>query len=381
MNAQIHSNPELAYEEFQAHDNIVAFLRRLGFKVTPHAFSVTTSFEAEYGSGGRVVTFNAEYDALPEIGHACGHNLIATASIASFLGLAAALRKSSIQGRVRILGTPAEEGGGGKLPLIDAGAFKDVDACLMIHPGPSGLTPPHISGSAYSTSLANSKINIDFTGKPAHAGMAPWQGVNALDAVVLAYNGISMLRQQIQPVERIHGVITNGGARPNVTPARASLNYYIRAQSAKDVRALRARVENCFRGAATATGCEVQITDQNFYYDLRPSKPLCRIYQSAMASLGSNVTCDFDAEPMSGSTDQGNVSYECPSFHGGFAIPAEKGAYNHTPGFTTAAGSEEAFKRCLLTAKGMALAGWKVLSDDHVAEEIRRAFEEDKTIG
>lgn len=157
---------------------------------------------AEYGSGGHVVAFNAEYDALPDIGHACGHNLIAMMSIGAFLGLAEAIKTYGIEGRVRLIGTPAEEGGGGKLKLIEAGAFRDVDACLMTHPGPEE-TSAGFTGDAYMPTLANCKFSIHYTGKAAHAAMNPWQGVNALDAVVLAYNGISALRQQIRPDERI----------------------------------------------------------------------------------------------------------------------------------------------------------------------------------
>lgn len=223
---QIHSEPELAYEEFKAHDNFVESLKSLGIDVTPHAYGVETAFVAEYGSGGRLVTFNAEYDALPGIGHACGHNLIASASFAGFLGVVAALKESGSPGRVRLLGTPAEEGGGGKLKLIDAGAYKDTAACLMIHPGPQYLLPGSIQGVAAIKMLANVKWKISFTGRTAHAAMEPWNGLNALDAVCLSYNAVSMLRQQIKPFERIHGVIVQGGDRPNVVPDRCSVQYY-----------------------------------------------------------------------------------------------------------------------------------------------------------
>jgi amidohydrolase len=227
--------------------------------VTPHAFGLATSFSSEFGSGGRVVAFNAEYDSLPEIGHACGHNLIATASITAFIGLAAMLRESKAPGRVRIYGTPAEEGGGGKLVLIDAKAYADVNACLMVHP-----TPPwpknslRTTGSAYGTTNANVKSNAKFTGKQAHAAVAPYEGVNALDAVVLSYNGMSMLRQQIRPSDRIHSVILEGGQRPNVITANTTMQYYVRSASLKGARVLRERVKNCLEGAALATGCEVE---------------------------------------------------------------------------------------------------------------------------
>ena len=211
---------------------------------------------AEYGSGGCVVAFNAEYDALPDIGHACGHNLIAMMSIGAFIGLAEAIKTFGIEGRVRLIGTPAEEGGGGKLKLIDAGAFSDVDACLMTHPGPEE-TSAGFTGDAYMPTLANCKFSIRYTGKAAHAAMNPWQGVNALDAVVLAYNGISALRQQIRPDERIHGIIAQGGTRPNIITAHAALDYYVRSPTLKSANDLVDRAKGCFDGAALQTGCSV----------------------------------------------------------------------------------------------------------------------------
>lgn len=247
----------------------MALLGELNFHVTPHAYGLATSFEAEFGGGGRVVVFNAEYDALPDIGHACGHNLIATASISAFLGLVAALKATNAPGRVRLLGTPAEEGGGGKVKLLNAGAYKDVDACLMVHPVPMSLAdeavppacencgcsavPGKATGVAYMRTLANKKFNARFTGKPAHAALAPYQGLNSLDAVVLGYNGVSMLRQQMKTTDRIHSIILEGGTRPNIITASATTQYYVRSTSLEDTAALKRRVTNCLDGAALAT--------------------------------------------------------------------------------------------------------------------------------
>ncbi len=209
-----------------------------------------------------MVAFNAEYDALPGMGHACGHNLIAIASIAAFFGLAAQLKASKVPGRVRLIGTPAEEGGGGKVLLIDAGAYKDVDACLMVHPAPPWPKSPasmvQTTGSAYSTTNANVKFNVSFIGKPAHAAVAPYEGVNALDAAVLSYSAVSMLRQQTRPEDRIHSVILEGGQRPNVITASTKSQYYVRSGTLKAARKLKERVKNCFDGAALATGCKVE---------------------------------------------------------------------------------------------------------------------------
>ena len=246
----------------------MALLRSNDFNVTPHAYGIGTSFEAEYGSGGSLLVFNAEYDALPGIGHACGHNLIAVAALAGFFAIAATLREYKIPGRVRILGTPAEEGGGGKLPLIAAGAYQGVTACLMIHPFPNAEAMGG-AGNAYFTTLARHKIIARYTGRTAHAAAAPERGLNALDAVVLSYNGISMLRQQMKNTDSIHGVILEGGKRPNVIPREAALEYYVRSLTLRDADDLLERVKKCFDAGASATGCSVEyIHDRR--WDLKP---------------------------------------------------------------------------------------------------------------
>ncbi|PQE10202.1 Peptidase dimerization domain protein [Rutstroemia sp. NJR-2017a WRK4] len=378
INEKIHANPELGYNEIQAHSNITNLLTTLGYTVTPSAYNLPTAFSAEYGTGGRLVTYNAEYDALPDIGHACGHNLIATSSIGAFLGLASALRSSQVPGRVRLLGTPAEEGGGGKLKLIDAGAYDDVDACMMVHPYQRDTSDGYV-GSAYSTTLANHKFKIRYTGKPSHAAMAPWEGVNALDAVVLAYNAISVLRQQIKPYERINGVIESGGTRPNIITASAGLVYYIRSATLKEADELKARAIKCFEGAAMATGCTVEYEEINTYADTRPNKTICSQYAAAMADLDSPVECDFKhIENAPGSTDMGNVTYTCPGFHGWYSITSTHS--NHTPGFTSAAATQPAHDLTIITAKAMATAGWNILTDDEVAKQVRKDWEEDENI-
>ncbi|KAL4862777.1 hypothetical protein BDV12DRAFT_206989 [Aspergillus spectabilis] len=371
INRVIFNNPELGFEEFQAHDNLVTLLRSLGFEVTPHAYGVETSFFTEYGSGGRVVIFNAEYDALPGIGHA-----------SSFLGVVAALKASGAPGRVRLLGTPAEEGGGGKQILVDAGAFKDVDACFMSHPAPCQMvSDATLTGEAYGTTLAMAKFTASFSGKPAHAGAAPYQGVNALDALTLAYNAVSMLRQQTKDHDRIHFIVEKGGDAPNVIPSKASSVNQVRSATMKELRELKARVKKCFEGSAIATGCMVEFQDILEYADLRPNKVLCGAYASEMAQLGWPVECDLTkTTPGSGSTDQGNVSYACPSFHSMFSIDSQPGAFNHTAGFTVAAGTESAYRKSIASAKGMALAAWKVLVDDQFAKRVQEDFEADAGI-
>ncbi|KAJ6023696.1 Peptidase M20D amidohydrolase predicted [Penicillium herquei] len=398
INQKIWSTPELAYEEHAAHDNICNFFEALSeeYIVNRQAYGVSTAFEIRYtyGAGGRVVAYNAEYDALPGMGHACGHNLIATSAIASFLATTETMKTlySDTEGfSVRLLGTPAEEGGGGKLKLIDAGAYKDVDACFMVHPFPVLTGAPELLSSSSDSSqyLANDKVSVTFTGKPAHASAAPWEGINALDAVVAAYVNISMLRQQILPTQKIHGVVLKGGERPNVIPASTTVQYYIRSPTKKTLTPLTERVVKCFEAAATASGCTVEfewyemssdisdwiITDsfrEPAYTDMKYNKPICESYTSAMNAMGYSTI--YDAAGQEGGLS--NVSYEVPGFHGGFYIHTD--GVNHTPQFTAGAGSEESFQRSLYCAAGMAVVGCRVLADDGFAGAIKADFQKEK---
>ncbi|KAL6359091.1 hypothetical protein LRP88_09291 [Fusarium phalaenopsidis] len=396
LNYEIHSNPELAYHEHRAHSTFTSLLTSppfadLGITVTPHAYGLETSFSADFGSGGRLVVFNAEYDALPGIGHACGHNLIASSALTAFIGAVYALKASAKPGRVRLLGTPAEEGGGGKIPLIEAGPYNDAAACLMTHPGPQYLLSGNVTGVAAAKMLANVKWRVSFQGKTAHASMEPWNGVNALDAVCLSYNAVSMLRQQIRPHERIHGVFNEAGDRPSVIPGTTSVSYYVRSDTLAATERLWARVKACFDGAALATGCTISYEPINTYADLRSSLPLCKAFIQAMdtAAAGNTPWPDSGArkdeiislfEPsdfIGGSTDMGNVTYVCPGIHVAFGIDTAHGQGNHTSGFADAAALEKSFNRAVEWGQGMAIVGWRVLNEDTFAEEVRREWEDD----
>ncbi|KAJ6158453.1 hypothetical protein N7485_011279 [Penicillium canescens] len=372
---QIWSNPELAFKEYNAHNNICTFFESLnddnGYKITRQAYGIETALEITYkqGHGGRIVAFNAEYDALPGMGHACGHNLIATSSIAAFLATVETMkalysnnRTPSTSYEVRLFGTPAEEGGGGKLLLINAGAYKSVDACFMVHPFPILSGAPDLLSSSSCTGqyLANDKVQVTYTGKPAHASAAPWEGVNALDAVVSAYVGISMLRQQIKPTDKIHGVVLRG---------------------VKELRPLTEKVVKCFEAAATATGCTVEFEWEASYKDMKINKPICDSYVSAMNAMGHSTIFDAAGQEgglSGGSTDMGNVSYEVPSFHGGFYIATD--GVNHTPQFTAGAGSEEGFQRSLHCAAGMAVVACRNLVDDSFAKAVESDFRKDNAL-
>jgi len=328
--------------------------------------------------------FNAEYDALPGMGHACGHNLIATSSIAAFIATAEAIENSSISARVRLLGTPAEESGGGKIKLINAGAYRGVDACLMAHPGPSTMkgtgTKTAMDGVSATRSLARKQVSVTFKGKNAHAGLKPWDGNNALDAVVASYVNISLLRQQIPPTARVHGVIRQGGAEPNIIPDYACLEYFIRDTSADSVNNLAARVENCFKAGALATGCSAECVwnEAADYKDLRPNMALAKIFTGHMASLGKNYLCDGRTEGMGASTDMGNVCYEVPGFHCSFSVGCEvQDASPHNRKFAAAAGTNSAFENALGVALGMAMTAYDILADGGQFEDIRSEFVEE----
>ena len=278
---------------------------------------------------------------------------------------------------VRLIGTPAEEGGGGKLHLINAGAYKDVSACLMAHPFPvlSGAPSLLSSGCCSGQYLACDIVAVTFIGKPAHASAAPWEGVNALDAVVAAYVNISMLRQQILPTQKIHGVVLRGGERPNVIPASTTVEYSIRSETVSDLKPLTEKVVKCFEAAATATGCTVEYEWEPSYKDMKVNRPICESYVKAMNAMGHSTIYDAVGQKgglSGGSTDMGNVSYEVPGFHGGFYIPAE--GVNHTPQFTAGAGSEEGFRRSLYCAAGMAVVAVRVLGDEEFAKDVEGNF-------
>ncbi|KAL4862826.1 hypothetical protein BDV12DRAFT_206975 [Aspergillus spectabilis] len=385
INQKIWSNPELAYEEHEAHKNICEFFENLndqGYTVRRQAYGLETAFEIEFRHGtgdGRIVAFNAEYDALPGIGHACGHNLIATSSIAAFVATCESIKavSSGTSYTVRLLGTPAEESGGGKIRLLEAGAYKDVDVCLMIHPMPLAAEHPSLLSIATAPTggfLANDKVKVTFTGKPAHAAVAPWEGINALDAVVAAYVNISLLRQQLLPSQKVHGVIVNGGDRPNVIPMSASVDYYIRSPTLKTLKPLTEKIIKCFESAATATGCKVDFEWGPSYADLRTNTPICESYVSALRAMGHQAVFSIPAQERSGggSTDMGNVSYAVPGFHGIFTIPAD--GVNHTPQFTAGAGSLESYKRAMNCAAAMAVVACRMLDDDKFAEQVKADF-------
>ncbi|RGB28334.1 hypothetical protein C1646_767943 [Rhizophagus diaphanus] len=377
ISLQIHENPELSYKETFAHNLLVNYLKDQGFKVTPSAYNIETAFIAEFsskGGEGRIVSFNSEYDALPGIGHACGHNLIAISGVAAAIALKAVFEKHEIPGKVKLFGTPAEEKGDGKIDLIKAGAYDDVDVSLMVHPSP-------YEGSFFSY-YALENWDIEYFGRNAHAAGIPWEGINALDAMVLAYNNIGLLRQQILPTDRIHGIITNGGKAPNVIPDYTSAEFIIRGKTLENLRALKPRVQKCFEAAATATGCteangakDPKITRKRELFDMNINVPLGERYEEHLRKFGIEFKPKEEQEKVSlGSTDQGNVTYVVPGIHPLYDIKAPQGSGNHTIGFTNAAKTEFAHEATLTASKGIALTALDFLIDDEFAKQVKCTF-------
>ena len=364
LSRNIWNNPELSFKEFNAHTWLTEYLEKKGFAVEKRYKGIETAFKATFGSGRPNICVICEYDALPEIRHACGHNLIAEAGVAAGLGIKAALESGNgIKGRLTVLGTPAEESGGGKIMLIEKKAFDDVDVAMMVHPGPLNvLSAPGLASASYE---------VTYKGESSHASAYPWNGLNALDAAVIAYNSISVLRQQIKPDCRVHCIIKEGGVAVNVIPDKAVLQYMIRAPTRDEREKLATRVGLCFEAAKTATKCkEIKIVQDREHYDeLVSNQELGNCFKQNMPG----VEWSTEGKDTAGSSDMGNVSYKVPSIHPVYAIG---NAFNHTKEFNDLADTLEAHEATLRFAEGLALTGLDVLTDPELLKRIRLEFEE-----
>ncbi|XP_076611604.1 peptidase M20 domain-containing protein 2-like [Chaetodon auriga] len=376
LSQDIWSCPELAYEESKSHDRLVKFFgEEEGWRVDSH-FKLETAFRATWGGEGseRVnVGFLCEYDALPAIGHACGHNLIAEAGAAAAVGLKAVLentRKLPVCVQVTVLGTPAEEDGGGKIDLLREGAFDDMDVVFMAH--------PLQDDAPYLPLVAKHDVTIKYHGKASHASAYPWEGINALDAAVLCYNNLSVLRQQMKPDWRVHGIIKHGGVKPNIIPAYTELEYYLRTPSRAELLVLKEKAEMCFRSAAVATGCEVEVEyAKNAFDNILRNTTLEDLYESNGRALGMEFTTDEEVlKNASGSTDFGNVSFVVPGIHPYFYIGSK--ALNHTEEYTVASGDDRAQFFTLRTAKALAMTALDVLLRPELLQKVKLEFTEAK---
>lgn len=319
----MYENPETAFEEHESSSRLATYLGSQGFDVTYPAYDIPTAFEATVGTTGPRVVICAEYDALPGVGHACGHNIIATSSLGAAIALAPAVETLGI--RVTVLGTPAEEGGGGKIDLLEAGAFEDAAMSMLVHPSPMNMADPRL--------LAAQGVTVHFHGKEAHAAAAPQAGINALDAFVQAYNSVSTMRQQFEPGDRVHGVIDHGGVAPNVIPALTTSRWIVRATTAARFEALKAKVLACFEAAAAATGCTVEMEFEGEpYTDLISDPKLASLFAENSEALGRPMpSYEQLGIETAASSDMGNISHVVPSIHPSVAIDTT--SVNHQPEF------------------------------------------------
>jgi amidohydrolase len=363
----IHANPELCYKEEKASAWLTEFLEKRGCRVERGTGGLPTAFRAEVsGSGpGPTVAIMAEYDALPQIGHACGHNIIATAAAGAGAAAAAVAGGAALPlpGRVVVIGTPAEEGGAGKVRLLEAGVFRDVDVAMMIHP----LCRTRL----WRPSLGLMKVRAEYFGWAAHASSAPWKGVNALNAVIGLFNGLDAMRQQLRPDARVHGVITAGGQQANIIPEYTAAEFYLRSPDVAYLPELRRRFEAAAEGAATATGCRVQVTvDPVIHAPVRPNHAMLAVFGKNLERIGFPV--DREDSGGAGSTDAGNVSQALPTIHPYIRITADD-VPNHSRDFTTAAASPMARTGMLAAAKALALTALDLLASP---ETLRAAKDE-----
>jgi len=358
------ANPETAYQEFKARDYLTSFLEKKGFEVEKSVGGVETSFlarPAECPQTRPTVAMLAEYDALPKIGHACGHNLIAAASLGAALVLRRILGDKA--GGLLLVGTPAEEGGGGKALLAEAGVFKDIDAAMMFHP--SSLNIP---GKGM---LGRVKFTVEFFGRTAHAAGSPDQGINALDALIIAYSSINAFRQHLRPDGRIHGVITHGGDQPNIIPDYAAALFYVRGASRSYRDELLEKVRNCCEGAAMAMGCEFKLEESQPVIDSMKRNPsLEAAVTNNMKELG--ITIDHD-NGRRGSSDMGNLSHYLPAIHPYLAI-VDPDIAGHTTEFRDATVTTRGRKTLLDAAKMLAMTGWDYLNSAELREKVKDDF-------
>jgi amidohydrolase len=360
----IHALAEVGFEEIESSRLLSAVIERHGFRVERGISGMPTAFVARHGDAGPHVAFVCEYDALRGLGHACGHNLIATSSAGAGIALARSLSDNGVNARVTIVGAPAEEGGGGKIPLCHDGLFNDCDAVLIFHP--SDRT------ASLQYALACTHWEWTFRGKAAHAAGNPDHGINALDAFVHAYNGVSLWRQQLRDDARVHGFIIEGGTAPNIIPELTRGEYLTRARDGEYLRAMNTRFRAIFEAAAQATGCELQLDERETYLDLRSNAVLAERASVHLAGVGLKEDRVIPWE-RTGSTDVGDVSYAAPTLHPEFAI-ADEGIGPHTHAFRDAAVSPRGEAAMLQAAEVLARIGADVIVDSDVRTRVRDAF-------
>ncbi len=366
VSSEIYAHPELKFEEVFAARLLADKLRAAGFDVEVGSAGMETAISAVHPavSDGPTVAILGEYDALPEIGHACGHNLIAAAGLGAALAVGAV--KDSLPGKLIFFGTPGEEGGGGKVKMVEAGLFEGVDAAMMFHPSSDTVLD--------RTSLAITEVEIEFAGKPAHASGSPEKGINALDAVIQTFNGLNALRQHIKDGARIHGIITDGGAKPNIVPEHAAALFYVRALQNEYRDELLEKLRACAQGAALATGATLAFNIVGHSYKaMRPNHALGDAFVSNLATLGEPLDPPPPGSGM-GSTDMGDVSQAVPSIHAYIRI-CDRDIAGHSREFAQASISERGQDVMLTAAKALAMTAIDVLASPDLVVRMHEEFE------
>ncbi len=369
LSLKLHANPEIAFQEEKAAAWLADYLEGEGFALERGICNIATAFRASYGQGEPRVAILAEYDALPGVGHGCGHNIIGTASTAA--GLAAKTVVDETGGTVLVIGTPAEEAAGGKVYMADRGAFKELTCAMMAHPGNRDV--------AVGYALACLELNVEFQGRAAHAAARPEAGLNALDAMIASFVNIGLLRQQLRDSARIHGIITDGGQAVNVIPHHTAASLLIRAED--DVyldESLKEKVLACFRAAAEATGCRLEHRwgEESRYKAMRSNHALAEAYRANIEGLGRKVI-EPESRRSMGSTDMGNVSAIVPAIHPSITV-APPDIPIHTVEFREMAASEAGHKALLDSAKALAMTAVDVLTDADLRERMKREFDSSK---
>lgn len=366
LSDSIGQNPELGMVEYQSAAKLTGLLADHDFTVQMNICGYETAFKAVYDSGktGPTIAFLAEYDALPEIGHGCGHNMIGVMAVGAGIGLSKTL--ANVGGRVIVLGTPAEETMGAKVAMANQGVLADVDAAILVHPH----NKTHTSGK----SLAMDALQFEFKGQTSHAASAPEKGINALDAVIQTFNATNALRQHVTPDVRIHGIITKGGVAANVVPDHAVAQFYVRAKRRMALAAIAEKVKNCARAAAMATGAELTITNYELSYDdMNTNQKLSETFSANLLSVGET---EINPPPESfGSIDMGNVSYVVPAIHPYIGIGDET-LVGHTVEMAVATFTPAAHQALLRGAKAMALTGYDLITNAKLLAEIKAEFDQ-----
>jgi amidohydrolase len=368
LSHRIHDTPELAFEEEQAHAWLTEFLEKHGARVERGVGGLPTAFRAtiEGQAAGPTIAIMAEYDALPGLGHACGHNVIATAGVGAGAAIAVALGRLPYAGRIQVIGTPAEEGGAGKVKLMDAGVFEDVDAAMMIH-GRCGT-------QIWRPTLGIIKVKAEFFGRAAHASSWPWRGINALNAVISLFNALDAMRQQLRPDARMHGIITRGGEQANIIPEYTSAEFYLRSISVEYCWELLRRFTDAAEGAAAATGCRVSVThDPTVHEPLKPNPTMAGLFARNLELIDFPEDPD-DGQAGYGSTDCGNVSQRLPTIHPYIRISPD-GVPGHSREFAEWARSPLARAGLVAGAKALALTAVDLLASPEALVDARRDFQ------